>query len=600
MRQLVTSRRYLRRLKFGRKSKDFYVFDIETGIIDEQGNIKYFLSARPEHLLFGVIYGPRGFMKVIYSWQEFQQEFKHSRYKNKIVYAHNAEYDLSGVYGNIYRMDADAIFNGKFISCRNGVCSFADSFNLLPASVAKLGELLGLPKLDLGSEAHNGLIDGKWTEYKLSHVCKIEDDITYCVRDCRIVYDSLFKMFDGFEPSYTIGALSLKIFRNKFLKSTVKVSEHADLFFDATYGGRTEAFRIGFTQAYVYDINSAYPFAMWRNKFPNPSLLRVVNAVPLAQLPSYLDNYEGMVTAKVYVSPKETLPVLPFRQDDRLIFPCGTFSGSWTFPELRHALQYSETKVVEIQKIVYAPGIDSPFTPFIEHYWNERSKTKDEFERYYFKLFMNNLYGKLLQRGRDDYRFCNGTGEAKEYMREKGIKHAELIEVVDGYFLRYESDRIFNHTIAPWGSYVTAYVRCMLHDSMRKDLRNLVYCDTDSRFSTRKLDLNDKNLGGWKREEKIVTKVRALKDYVYLYYDEEKQKMMEAQMLKGVKKNAKQLDSEANVFKYKRMIRTRESFRRNDRLPPGTFIDQIKVLTGDYLKRTVLKDGSTKPFILYE
>jgi hypothetical protein len=69
-------------------------------------------------------------------------------------------------------------------------------------------------------------------------------------------------------------------------------------------------------------------------------------------------------------------------------------------------------------------------------------------------------------------------------------------------------------------------------------------------------------------------------------------------MLKGVKKDATQLDEEANVFKTKRMVKTRESFRRVDNLPPGTFIEQLKVLTGDYSKRHILKDGFTKPFKL--
>jgi hypothetical protein len=600
MRQLVSNRRYLRRLKFGRKSKEFYVFDTETGIKEKDGTIKYFLSARPEHFLYGVIYGPNGYRKVIHTVREFIEEFKKKRYKNKIIYAHNAEYDLSSIYGNIYLLDPEAIFNGKFISCRNGNCSFADSFNVLPSSVEKLGDLLGLPKLDLGTQSKLFFINGAWIDCKLSHINNLQADIRYCTRDCEIVYRSLVDIFENAEPAYTIGALSLKIFRGNFLDKTIKVSEHADLFFDATYGGRTEAFKIGDTYAYVYDINSAYPYAMWRNKFPDPALLRIVEKPPIADLQGYLDNYEGMVTARVSVSPSEKLPVLPYRQESRLIFPCGTFTGSWTFPELRYALVNSDTQILSIEKIIYSPGIDSPFNPFIDYYWKKRAATNDEAKRFYYKLFMNNLYGKMLQRARDEYRFCPTNSDAWKFMQRKKIKHAELITVVGGYFLRYENDRIFNHTIAPWGSYVTAYVRCMLHSELRKDGDNRVYCDTDSRAVTKRYDVDEKQLGGWKREEKIITKVRALKDYCYMQYDEKTQKVVHGQMLKGVKRKAKQLDPEANVFLYNRMIRTRESFRRTDNLPPGTFIQQMKVLSGDYLKRTVFKNGDTKPFILCE
>src|SRR5690606_13306568 len=125
--RMIQTRTYLRPTKLGKKSKDFFVFDVETGIEHPDGSIEYLLSARPEHLIFGVVYGKiKGeiFYKVINTVKEFQKEFKHKRYKNKIVYAHNAEYDISCLYGNIYHMDPDAIFNGKFITATNGNCFF--------------------------------------------------------------------------------------------------------------------------------------------------------------------------------------------------------------------------------------------------------------------------------------------------------------------------------------------------------------------------------------------------------------------------------------------------------------------------------------------
>lgn len=348
--------------------------------------------------------------------------------------------------------------------------------------------------------------------------------------------------------------------------------------------------------AFVYDINSAYPWAMLENLFPNPAKLRYIQHG--INVDNILNSYEGMITATVTVSDKEQLPVLPYRMDNRLIFPCGTFTGSWVIPEFNYALKHSQTEIVKVHNATYATAIESPFKPFITEYWTKRSNTKDEFEKYYFKLFMNNLYGKLIQRAREEFRFCTSIREAKEFMRNKKIRKAEMIDVQGGFFLRYDTHKIFNHTIACWGTYVTAYVRMHLHKEMLKHGIDLVYCDTDSIFSKKYIKKSDLKLGGWKIEDKKVTKIRALKDYVYTYFDEKLNKEVEAQMLKGVRKNWKQLDSEANVFQGQRMIRTRESFRRVDNLPPGTFVTQIKTLTGDYLKRTVLRDGSTKPFIL--
>lgn len=577
----IDPRRYLRPLKLGKHSQDFYVFDTETGTQNRKtGKIKYMLSARPEHFIFGVIYGPRGFVKVIHSVAEFKKEFKKKRYRNKIVYAHNAEYDLSCIYGNIYELDPGAIFNGKFISCGNGVCRFADSFNLLPTSVKKLGEILGLQKGELG---HN---------YE-SDATKIHDDINYCIRDCEIVYKSLAKMFADLEPSFTIGSLSLKLFRSKYLTNSIKIDPAADQFFEALYGGRTEAFRLGECNASVYDINSAYPYVMKEKTFIDPGSLRTIKNPPHELVEKIMRVGEGFINATVYVEPTEKLPALPFRTNDRLIFPCGEFAGSWTFPEIKNAIAHTQTKIIKIHKIVYGKRIESPFKDFVNDLYTLRNNTNDEFERYYYKLYMNNLYGKLIQRAREEFRFCKTQRESWQFMKERKLRKAELIEVTGGFFLRFETNRIFSHTIAPWGAYVTAYVRVMLHEMMRANLSSLVYCDTDSVFIEKNMRMNSKDLGGWKREEKKIINVRTLKDYVYI--DE---KGLEKQMLKGVKKDAIQLDPEANVFRYKRMIRTRESFRRTDNLPPGTFIEQLKLLTGDYSKRQVFKDGTTKPFIL--
>lgn len=574
-------RRHLRPLKLGKRSKKFFVFDTETGIVDKDtGKITYTLSARPEHVLFGVIYGDNGYKKVLFSADELRKEFLKKKYKGSIIYAHNAEYDLSATFGNIYELDPDAIFNGKFIYCTNGNVKFADSYNLLPASVEKIGEMLKFPKLTLG------------VNYE-SHVTTMDRDIQYCIRDCEIVYKALTQLFTGLEPSFTIGSLSLKLFRKDYLKRTIKVNELSDRFFDALYGGRTEAFYIGKVRANVYDINSAYPYAMRELRFPDPSKLRYAS---FRQYANFLHDtrYEGMITATVIV-PQCYIPPLPFRTADKLLFPVGTFTGSWTLFEFRHALKvYPDIRILNIHELIYAPAIESPFRDFVNDKYNQRENSTNESERYFLKLFLNNLFGKTIQRSTENYHFCKSEKEAVQFMRERKLKLVELITVSGGFFVRWKSDKLFAHTIACFGAYITSYVRCMLLDAMLIEPHEVVYCDTDSIFTTASYDWNDTKLGGWKRENKTVKRIRALKDYVFVDVDG-----TEKQMLKGVpKKKAVQLDAEANVFVFKRMIKTRESLRRSDNLPPGTFIEQTKFLTGDYKKREVLSNGKTKPFKL--
>lgn len=579
-RRITQKRRYLRAQKLGKRSKKFFVFDTETGSL-KNGVIEYFLSARPEHLLFGCVYGMyRGklYKKVLHSAEEFRKEFKRRMYRGAIVYAHNAEYDLSAVYGNIYKLDSDAVFNGKFIACSNGVCTFADSFNLLPAKVEKLGELLNLPKLKLGGTSMKRNVADMWK------------DVEYCFRDCEIVFKSLQEIFADLEPSFTIGSLSLKLFRTQYLKKTIKVSPLADHFFEALYGGRTEAFYIGKCAGYVYDINSAYPDTMQKDQLPNCTTLKLVHPKSMKEL----EGLEGMIRAKVIVDDNEEYPALPVRHDNRLIFPVGKLRGSWTLCEFRYALKNTKMRLIEIESAIVSRPIASPFTDYITDNYRKRLATTNEFQKLYRKLFMNNLYGKLIQRAREDFHYCETQREAFKFIRDKKIKRAELVEVQDGFFVKYEKNQIFQHTIAPWGAYITSRVRIKLHALGKKYFDHLLYCDTDSNVLSIKLDLNSQQLGGWKREKKLITKIRALKDYVYT--DLESGETNTA--LKGVKKDAVSLDEYANAFLQKRMVKTRESMRRIDNLPPGTFIQQMKFVSGDYKKRHVFKDGTTKPFKL--
>lgn len=569
--------------KSPKRSRDFFVLDTETGVVHKDKSISYSLGARPEKLLFGVIYG-RDFCKVIGSAAEFKQELLKRRYKNKIVYAHNAEYDLTAIYGDIYKMDNDAIFNGKFISATNGNCTFADSYNLLQTSVETLGQMQGIPKDKLGNNLK-------------SHITRIHEDVKYCVRDCEIVFKALTEIFTGCSPSLTIGSLSLQIFRREFLTAPIKISKLSDEFFRCYYGGRTEAFYIGKCDASVFDINSAYPYAMINCKFPNPLTLRretqFVNLIVASK------QYEGMVTARVRYR-ETTIPALPYRLDHKLIFPVGEFSGCWTLNEFRYALELGDIEVIEYGYAIYSEAIESPFIDFINNFYSLRNKTKNEFRRYYYKLFMNNLYGKLVQRIKHSYVYVPPGVSEKATMKRLKIKQAEQVETAcnDGVFLKYEIEekKFTSHTIACMGAYITAYVRIMLHGLMSENPDKILYCDTDSVFVDkhymfRKSHFGDA-LGKWKKEEYTITRIRGLKDYEWVSSKKSGRK------LKGVKKSAVEGKEQNDEFIFQRMIKTREHYRRKDGTPAGTFIEHKKVIKGNYTKRNVFRDGRTKPIKL--
>ena len=114
---------------------------------------------------------------------------------------------------------------------------------------------------------------------------------------------------------------------------------------------------------------------------------------------------------------------------------------------------------------------------------------------------------------------------------------------------------------------------------------NPVYCDTDSIFVTGNIKIQEgNNLGDWKKEEKIVTEIRGLKNYSYLYQGKKHDK------IKGVKKGA---TFENGVYKYKSLVKTKEGLRRN--IENGVEIERSKILKLTYDKRKVDKSGTTQP-----
>jgi len=202
---------------------NFFVFDTETTKLEPM----------PKNFVFGVIYG-FNYKKVIYSVEEFINEFNEPRYKNKYVFAHNAEFDLLTIFGNVItKIDNKAIFNGKFITAKYNNITFGDSLNIYPSSVEKIGLMLGSEKHENKKVKTEGL--------KFDNITN--DDIEYCIQDCRIIYKALLSIFEDIGTiKLTIASLALYHFRCNYLKKDLQYNELNENFFESYYGGRTEAF----------------------------------------------------------------------------------------------------------------------------------------------------------------------------------------------------------------------------------------------------------------------------------------------------------------------------------------------------------------------
>jgi len=564
----------------------FYVFDVETTSLEPMA----------ENFVFGVVYGYK-YERIIYSVEDFKKEFDKRRYKGKFVFAHNAEFDLTTIYGNIFQsLDDAAIFNGGFILARKDQVTFADSMNIFAhMSVARIGEMTGMKKLV------NDKISGEGLRRELI----TKADIAYCIQDCRIIWTALLKMFEKVgNIKVTLPSLSLWDYRHNFLKEDFFIDDHVYDFYDSYYGGRCEAYRIGKVTAAVYDINSMYPYAMRNTGFPDPRHLKRYEDPTLEFLNHAMTYYEGC--AKVDVTHKEHffgfLPCkMKIGKSEKLVFPIGNFTTTVNFNELRMALQYNIVKIRKCHYVVVGKKVTSPFVSYIDVLYHCRKMADDGLNSLIYKLRMNALYGKFGQKTKyitkyyDDFpldRVLELISEGKKF----DVKPFNRIR--KDCFLITENDNVKSsfYSIPLYASYITSSARVHLLENMLQNPSDkIVYCDTDSIFIEGDFKGDTGNeLGQFKKEDKYITEIRGLKNYTYT-----NEAGLPLQKLKGVPSKAKKtIDgiTGAEVYNIKKYYKTLQSLRQNKEA--GRSYEMKKEIRTNYDKRIVLSDGTTKPIKL--
>lgn len=566
---------------------DFFVFDTETKIRDEKtGLYKYGLSAKSKSFCFGVIVG-YNYTKVIKTVDEFREEFLSLKYKGKICFAHNAEYDLNVIYDNIYKLDSKAVFNGKFITATNGNTRFADSMNVYNFSVKRLGEILQNKKHELDYSQNN------YTENINDFT---SNDLNYCIQDCQIVYDALLEFFEKVGTiKITLASLALYYYRSHFQPFHIDYNKYTDNFFDSYFGGRTEAFYIGKVKGHAVDFNSMYPYSMKYSKFPNPKYLQKI-VVRKNRVLHYLQNFEGLISCTV-LHKDFYFGFLPVKHKEKLIFPIGEFSGIWNFNEIRFAIECNVIDILKVDYIIYSKPMESPFVSYVDTLYEEKKHGKNRIEIEIAKSLLNNLYGKFAQRKKTVFEYVDDYTILSHYINELQ-KNKDLISIHlfnqtrNDAYLELENRKMQNmmHTIPVFSSYITSFARVHL---LKKILEysekvKILYCDTDSIFFEGNYEVqNSSELGELKLELKEITEIRGLKNYSYKLND----KIFDN--IKGIPKNAILKD---NVFYYKSLVKTKESIIRQ--IESGELIEREKVIRHKYNKRQVLKNGDTKPIKL--
>lgn len=361
------------------------------------------------------------------------------------VWAFNTQYDIGNlVNGNkqLRLSDFDlTLVKGRFIKGKIQGLNFYDVHNLSGAgsSVKSLGVAVGLEKLDGTKSNYRGR--------------------AYVFRDCEIPLRWLKFIQEqcgelGIEniPA-TLGGLCTKAFTAGGGENWFEASDETRA---ALTGARVELFSGGGRGRIAYvDINSLYPWAMTQ---PMPEYLE-----PLEKLEGY-----GIADCTVCVPEMRVAP-LPIKDEEgRLIFPVGKFRGVWTIHELKNAVA-AGARVVKVHSILGSPTGKAYYRDYITTMYANRLAGKSEAEKLFWKLLMNNLYGRLAIGGVIS-RSMLLTGENQS----RGIPYGNKILLDHAMPL----PEFTNYLHA---AHVLSYGRIRLDSFLRKiPADDLIYCDTDS------------------------------------------------------------------------------------------------------------------------
>jgi len=557
------------------------------------------------------VYHRRDRNKTEWKYFETAEEFfkwMEEKFRPKVkfyVFAHNFDYDaqILNLYdylsknphyeikkfivdSNVFIIKAVYYFNPDNKK-KKAYIEFLSTTNYTFYPLSKIGEMLGIPKMDV-----DPLTAPK------------EEVKKYCKRDVEILLKFVLYLIQfiekhdlgNFQP--TIAKQSFNTFRHRFMKHQIYI--HADPVATAlerlSYrGGRNEAFFIGTYEdpkgVYYLDVNSMYPYVMREFEYPT-KLVGIKRNIPVSLLKKLMKDY--LVIADVLV--KINVPAVGIKRK-KLIFPIGQFRAYLTSPELELVLKYGEIKKVYTVAVYEKAKL---FEEYVNYFYNLRVKYKKEgnvIMDKFAKIFMNSLYGKFGQRNEN----LVYVGEAKT--KENIIlRYYDTVEKKWKYFMAIDGKvytkkgyvEAFDSFVAI-ASFVTAYARCVLWKYMEKaGLENVLYVDTDSLFVNHigyerlKPYISDTELGKLKIEKQDTRiTIHGAKDYEF----------GGSIKLKGIKKSAKKVDN--NTYEQIQFIRTRGNLLKYR--VKGVLLKVVrKKLNRNYDKGEVTSSGWVKPYYLNE
>ncbi len=465
---------------------------------------------------------------------------------------------------------------------------FINIQNIWPMSVAAIGDVIGLPKLDVDFD---NVTD--------------EELLPYCYRDTEIIYKAMMYWF-GFIKTHDLGSFGITLasqafnaYRHRFMFSPIAIHNNEQIStFErlAYFGGRTECHRIGKVPAkkiYVVDINSQYPYVMMVNDFPSKVKYhgRRVTAESLYKL---TENH----CCVCEVDLDTDRPIYAKRYDGKTIFPVGRFHTYLCTEAFRHAYEQGEVKRL-YEASVYLKG--PIFKKWVLELHTLREKFLKEGNRimeHMVKGLLNRLYGKFGQRS--DKVVLEEIVDNIAYTSERVYNRDEqcyyMYTQLGNHFKIYkEKDKESFHSFPAISAHVTEYARLYLWRLMEAaGMKNVFYVDTDSLY------LNAKGFAHIKpyihKTRLGALKIEGIGKHMHIYGP--KDYIFDDKItLKGIPKNAKKIAD--GVYECDMFPGIKRELQRG--LTNHYTIEQrVKTLKREYTKGVVSRHGFVSPFSLSE
>lgn len=285
----------------------------------------------------------------------------------------------------------------------------------------------------------------------------------YNEQDCRILYKAITSFQAelealGGELKPTIASCAMALYKRRFLKAPVRTADHLNnVFREAYIASRVEVFARHLTGgANHYDVNSSFP----------SSLIGDVPGGPVAFNRTMPRHDCFMAECTLDVKP-QYLPPLPYRVNDRVFFPVGSWKAWLSGPDVRFA---EETGSLAKVHSVWTFEPRKEPGEYVETIYALKAAAQDPFKVLVYKYLLNALYGKF------------GEGAARQTLWINPLASMHSVEgavmLRPGVWL-VTSQHHAAHEHVALAAHVTAKSRALLTRYLYQAGR-VYYCDTDS------------------------------------------------------------------------------------------------------------------------